>query len=66
MSTVMKSSTGSMFPSPAMPQSDESQLRHDRWTAAVVVAIVVAMMALIVWLASLGGGASYEVLNYWP
>ena len=65
MSTVMKSSTGSMLPSPVKPSLDPKQLRHDRWTAAIVVAVVVAMMALIVWLASLGGGVAYEGVEYW-
>ena len=65
MSTVMKSSAGPMLRSPMGPL-DKKQLRRDRWTAVAVVAVVIVMMALIVWLASMGGGVAYEAIEYWP
>lgn len=66
MSTVMKSHSGHQLPSPAKrPESDE-QLRRDRWTLALVIAVMVALMALIIWLASLGGGTVPNGVDYWP
>lgn len=61
MSSVLKQA-GPRFPS---PRSDKKQLQRDRWTAFVVLSIVVAMMALLVWLASLGGGVANEGIDYW-
>jgi len=37
------------------PSIDREQLRHDRWVAAGVLALVAVLIALIVWLASMGG-----------
>ena len=64
MSTVMKYKNPRMvYPSPR-ESLDKQKLRHDRWTAVVVVAVTIAMMALMVWLASLGGGG-YTGNEYW-
>ena len=42
------------------------QLRRDRIAAVVVVAILVAMMGLLIWLASLGTGAPDNIYDFWP
>ncbi|HJN10573.1 MAG TPA: hypothetical protein QF564_17935 [Pirellulaceae bacterium] len=65
MSTVMKNHTGPIVSPPAKQPLDDKQLRRDRWTAIAVVTVVIALMALIVWLASLGGGVEYEGIDYW-
>lgn len=64
MSTAMHSHTGPVASPPAQqPQND--QLRRDRRTAVIVVAVMVALMALVIWLASLGGGVEYDSIDYW-
>jgi ABC-type transporter Mla subunit MlaD len=40
-------------------------LRHDRWIALLVVVALIAMMALITWLASLGGSVDPGTFNNW-
>ena len=42
MSTVMKKGLGSIVPPPAKESRDDKQLRHDRWTAFFVVAVMAA------------------------
>ncbi|MBP87471.1 MAG: hypothetical protein CMJ64_12225 [Planctomycetaceae bacterium] len=64
MSTVMKNDTGPIVPPPAKQPQDDKQLRSDRWTAIVVVSVMIALMALIIWLASLSG-VEYESIDYW-
>ena len=64
MASVMKNSSGPLF-GPPLGSINRTQLRRDRWTAVAVVAIVVAMMAAIVWLASLSGGGAYSI-EHWP
>jgi hypothetical protein len=46
------------------PQGDK-QLRRDRRTAATVLALMIALMALIIWLASMGGPVEYNDIDYW-
>jgi len=43
---------------------DRDQLRRDRWTAVAVMAVTMALMALLVWLASIGGRVP-EGIEYW-
>lgn len=65
MSTVMNQHTGPMAPPPASRPQDDEQLRRDRWTAVIVVAVMIALTGLVIWLASLGGGVEYEGIDYW-
>lgn len=44
----------------------ESALRKDRVTAIVVCVIMLAMISLLIWLASFGGGNGYEGIETWP
>lgn len=64
MSTAMQRATGSSSSSPANKPRNMKQLQRDRWTAAVVVAVMVGLFALIVWLAS-NGGVTYDNTDYW-
>ena len=64
MSVGTKKSVG-MRPSGKPPRS-EDELRCDRTTAIVVLAIMLAIMALTVWLASFGGEPVQEGIDYWP
>lgn len=64
MSTVMKKQT-SWIASPPAKKAQDKQLRRDRWTAVIVVAMMAALMALILWLASLNGGVEYRGIDYW-
>lgn len=41
------------------------QLRHDRLATVVVLIVIVALMAIMLWLASLGG-TTLEPTDYWP
>lgn len=66
MSTVMKNSGGPMLPLPSRRPTDQKQLQHDRWHAVAIVALVVAIIALTIWMASLGGGVVYEAMEHWP
>ena len=45
--------------------SDKRQLRRDRITAGVVMAVIAAMIALVVWLASLGNGSPENINDFW-
>jgi len=65
MSTVMKNTFGTT-PSPPAKTRDKDQLRRDRRTAIIVVAIMAALMGLVIWLASMSGGAVPEGIDYWP
>lgn len=47
-------------------RSGENALQRDRITAIVVCAIMLAMIAMLIWLASLGGGNGYEGIDTWP
>ena len=42
------------------------QLRRDRMTAVVVLAIIAALLALMLWLASIANGAPEGINEYWP
>jgi hypothetical protein len=53
-----------LFP-PAKQSRDDKQLRSDRWTAVVVVAVMLALMAVIIWLASMTGGTVPDGFEYW-
>ncbi len=64
MSTTMNKGTGPILPPSAPEPRDEKQLRSDRWTAAFVVAFMVALIALIIWLASTTG-IEYSGPDYW-
>lgn len=65
MLTVMKHQTSPLASPPTLQPGVNKQLRRDRWTALTVVTVVIAMMALLVWLASLGGGVPNEGIEYW-
>ncbi len=64
MSTVMNNGTGPILPPPANEPRDESQIRRERWTAALGFAVVVALVALMIWLASISG-VEYDGSDYW-
>lgn len=64
MSTVMQGRNNPL-PSSGRPPIDKRQLQHDRWVAATVVGIIIVMMALLVWIASMGGGVPAEGIDYW-
>ena len=61
----MKQQSTPMVPSPNTRSSDDAQLRRDRRTAFIVVVVMAALMALLVWLASFGGGVPYDGIDYW-
>ena len=65
MSTAMQHHTSPMVTGPAGKPHDDTQLRRDRWTAIIVVAVMAALVGLVIWLASLGGGVEYEGMDYW-
>ncbi len=62
---VMQHHPRPMVPLPSGKPHDDKQLRRDRWTAILVVAVMAALMALVIWLASLGGGVEYDGIDYW-
>ena len=66
MSTVMKSSFGSMPSPPTKTPPNKDQLWRDRRTAIIVVAVMAALMGLVIWLASMSGGGVPEGIDYWP
>ena len=45
---------------------NKDQLRRDRITGIVVLVILAAVMALMIWLASLGNGTSESIYYEWP
>ena len=65
MSTAVRESFGTMPSPPTKAPLNKDQLRRDRRTAIVVVAVMAALMGLVIWLASLSGGVS-EGIDYWP
>ncbi|MEO8498867.1 MAG: hypothetical protein ABI614_27715 [Planctomycetota bacterium] len=66
MSTMMKEGFGvTPSPSSTTPPSKD-QLRRDRRTAILVVAIMATLMGLVIWLASMSGGSVPEGIDYWP
>lgn len=50
---------------PAQAPQSKDQLRRDRRTAIIVVAIMAAVMGLIIWLSSMTGGSFPEGTDYW-
>jgi hypothetical protein len=64
MSTATQKHT-QLTPRNERPRTDE-EIRRDRRTAIIVVAVMLAVMALLVWLASLGGDAPFQEIDYWP
>ena len=64
MATELKTPAAPVKRAPEKKGRDQ-QLRHDRIAAAVVITLFVALMALLIWLASLNGGAP-EGIDYWP
>ena len=65
MSTVMKNSLGGTPSPPMKTPLNQDQLRRDRRTAIIVVAVIAALMGLVIWLASMSGGVP-EGIDYWP
>lgn len=65
MFTTTKPSTQSYFTPPSLPRRKADQLRRDRRTAIVVMAIMIALMGLVLWLASLIG-SPVEPVDYPP
>jgi len=43
----------------------DEQLRHDRFVAMVVIAIIIALAALMTWLSSVGGDTTTDFHYYW-
>ncbi len=64
MATVQKNPTH-LEHKPTKPRQEDDPLRRDRYTAIVVMVFMMALMALMMWLASLGGGP-VEPTDYWP
>ena len=60
MATMMKQPIGNN----STPGSE--QLRRDRITAIIVPLIVVALMGLVIYLASLGNGGAPMEFESWP
>ena len=56
------------FSSPGTPEQkkDETQLRSDRLVGLFAVLIIAALMLMMIWLASLGGGAPVEGIPLMP
>lgn len=44
---------------------DNAQLRRERWTGVVVLLLFAALMALLIWLASIGGGGGDMDYDWW-
>lgn len=65
MSTVMKKGTAPILPPPVSEPRDDKQLRRDRRTATIVLAALIALLALIIWLAGMGGPIEYQDTDYW-
>jgi len=64
MSTAMKTSTGLKGPKHGSPTKE--QLRHDRIVGIVVLVLMVALFGLMIWLASITGGAPPADFDAWP
>jgi ferric-dicitrate binding protein FerR (iron transport regulator) len=65
MMTVMRRPFGATASPPAKTSQNQDQLRRDRRTAIIVVAVMAAVMGLIIWLASMTGGSLPEGVDYW-
>lgn len=50
--------------SPRKGPTDEKQLRKDRITAIVVLAVLAALIGLMIWLGTFGTGPPVD--QYWP
>ena len=46
--------------------SEQAQLRQDRWTATIILLIIVALLAAVTWLAGSSGGEVQDSLQHWP
>ena len=58
-----------MVPRGAKPPSrtPDDQLRRDRIAAAVVLTVLIVMMAVLIWLASIGGhDVPDNLYDFWP
>ena len=60
-STLQKGTT-----EPGKDSRSKKQLRKDHITGIIALVVVVAMMALMIWLATLGNGESGGGYDYWP
>ena len=60
MATVTKPSVPQFDKQPQDRPRDPDQLRRDRIVGLLTLFIIVALMALMIWLASLGGGGAIE------
>ena len=65
MSTVMKKQTDPLVPPPAKQPRDDKQLRYDHLTVLIAVTVVFTVMALVIWVASLGGSVASAGVDYW-
>jgi hypothetical protein len=63
MATAPKSLRGSGSP---QQKQDETQLRSDRLVGLFTLLIIAALMLLMIWVASLGGGAPVEGIPLMP
>ena len=52
-------------PTPPGGRTDK-QLRHDRTAAVVVLAVLIGLMALLIWLASFGTVPQNNIHDFWP
>jgi hypothetical protein len=51
---------------PKKSAASKNQLRKDRAKGIVIVMLLAALMALMIWLASLGSGTSENIQEFWP
>lgn len=66
MSTALKNTFGTTPSPPTKTTPDKDQLRRDRRTAIIVVAVMATLMGLVIWLASMSGASVPEGVDYWP
>ena len=65
MSVVTKKDRRSVVhPAPSDEIRDERQLRRDRWTAALVLVLLIGLMILTIWLGAVTG-VEYDGVDYW-
>jgi hypothetical protein len=64
VATHMSSRTGEMQPTKTESR-DEAQLRHERLTGVIVLIVIAAIMALMIWLASMSGVPDDAHYEYW-
>lgn len=65
MFAATKQNMGSGTGPPVRGTQDDARLRHDRVVGAVALVVFLALMALVVWLATLGVQPNSVNYDYW-